>query len=251
VRKPGIPTLLDRLIQQAVMQVLQGKWDRTFSDHSYGFRPGRSAHQAVETAQQQIEARVSERRMLKLIRAFRKAGMMESGRPPTYVYPATAIQSDRSCRQGPSDRVIQPTASPAQVRQAFGQPVFVADFGAGFQGWQFQPGDIDHHDFLHEVVFRKSTDSVISVTRNYAPEILVDHPSPVSDTSIPHYPNSEKPDVSFRVRRLPGERVLLDIGSIRPGQTTNQLLLNQRAGLPIFCPWLASQLDELSARRAH
>jgi RNA-directed DNA polymerase len=52
VRKLGIPTVLDRFIQQAVMQVLQRRWDRTFSDHSYGFRPGRSAHQAVEAAQQ-------------------------------------------------------------------------------------------------------------------------------------------------------------------------------------------------------
>jgi RNA-directed DNA polymerase len=56
VRKLGIPTVLDRFIQQAVMQVLQHKWDRTFSDHSYGFRPGRSAHQAVEAAQQYIAA---------------------------------------------------------------------------------------------------------------------------------------------------------------------------------------------------
>src|SRR3954471_11057125 len=47
VRKLGIPSVLDRFIQQAVMQVLQRKWDRTFSDHSYGFRPERSAHQAV------------------------------------------------------------------------------------------------------------------------------------------------------------------------------------------------------------
>ena len=54
VRKLGIPTVLDRFIQQAVMQVLQGRWDRTFSQHSYGFRPGRSAHQAVEQAQQYI-----------------------------------------------------------------------------------------------------------------------------------------------------------------------------------------------------
>ena len=49
-----VPTVLDRFIQQAVMQVLQGRWDRTFSDHSYGFRPGRSAHQAVAQAQQYI-----------------------------------------------------------------------------------------------------------------------------------------------------------------------------------------------------
>jgi hypothetical protein len=52
VRKLGIPTVLDRFIQQAVMQVLQRRWDRTFSEHSYGFRPGRSAHQAVAQAQQ-------------------------------------------------------------------------------------------------------------------------------------------------------------------------------------------------------
>jgi RNA-directed DNA polymerase len=107
VRKLGIPTVLDRFIQQAVMQVLQGKWDRTFSDHSYGFRPGRSAHQAVAQAQQyiaegyrwcvdldlekffdrvshdkliaRIETRVSDRRLLKLIRGFLKAGVMEGG----------------------------------------------------------------------------------------------------------------------------------------------------------------------------
>jgi len=107
VRKLGIPTVLDRFVQQAVMQVLQHKWDRTFSDHSYGFRPGRSAHQAVAQAQQyiaegyrwcvdldlekffdrvshdkliaRIETRVSDRHMLKLIRSFLKTGVMEGG----------------------------------------------------------------------------------------------------------------------------------------------------------------------------
>jgi hypothetical protein len=58
VRKLGIPTVLDRFIQQAVMQVLQKSWDGTFSEHRYGFRPKRSAHQAVEQAQQyQAEGR--------------------------------------------------------------------------------------------------------------------------------------------------------------------------------------------------
>ena len=56
VRKLGIPTVLDRLIQQAVMQVLQKRWDGTFSAHSYGFRPRRSAHQAVAQAQQHLAA---------------------------------------------------------------------------------------------------------------------------------------------------------------------------------------------------
>src|SRR5436189_1919625 len=107
VRKLGIPTVLDRFIQQAVMQVLQRQWDPTFSDHSYGFRPGRSAHQAVAQAQEyiaagygwvidldlekffdrvnhdklmgQIAKRVEDKRLLKLIRAFLNAGVMENG----------------------------------------------------------------------------------------------------------------------------------------------------------------------------
>ena len=107
VRKLGIPTVLDRFIQQAVLQVLQRRWDRTFSRHSYGFRPGRSAHQAVAQAQQyiadgygwvvdldlekffdrvnhdrlmgRVAKRVEDKRLLKLIRAFLNAGVMENG----------------------------------------------------------------------------------------------------------------------------------------------------------------------------
>ena len=107
VRKLGIPTVLDRFIQQAVMQVLQRRWDSEFSDHSYGFRPGRSAHQAVAQAQQHIAAgyswvidldlekffdrvnhdrlmaqiakRVDDKRLLKLIRVFLNAGVVENG----------------------------------------------------------------------------------------------------------------------------------------------------------------------------
>jgi len=51
MRDLGIPTAIDRVIQQAVLQRLQPLWDPTFSEHSYGFRPGRSAHQAVAQAQ--------------------------------------------------------------------------------------------------------------------------------------------------------------------------------------------------------
>jgi len=106
-RPLGIPTALDRFIQQAMLQVMQQRWDETFSDHSYGFRPGRSAHQAVAKAQQHIAeghawvvdtdiekffdrvnhdrlmARVAQKekdkRLLKLIRAFLNAGVMEGG----------------------------------------------------------------------------------------------------------------------------------------------------------------------------
>ncbi len=55
-RELGIPTVTDRLIQQALLQVLQPKLDPTFSQHSYGFRPGRSAHDAVRTAQGYVQS---------------------------------------------------------------------------------------------------------------------------------------------------------------------------------------------------
>jgi RNA-directed DNA polymerase len=107
VRKLGIPCVLDRFVQQAVLQVLQKRWDPTFSEHSYGFRPERSAKQAVHEAQKYIAEgyrwvvdldlekffdrvhhdrlmaavaeRVADKRMLKLIRAFLEAGVMEDG----------------------------------------------------------------------------------------------------------------------------------------------------------------------------
>ena len=107
VRKLGVPCVVDRLIQQAVLQILQPRWDPTFSEHSYGFRPGRSAHQAVAQAQRyvaegynvvvdldlekffdrvqhdrlmaRLASRISDKRVLKLIRAFLKAGVMEDG----------------------------------------------------------------------------------------------------------------------------------------------------------------------------
>jgi RNA-directed DNA polymerase len=107
VRKLGIPTVLDRFVQHAVQQVLQRQWDPTFSEHSYGFRPKRSAQQAVARAQQyiaegstwcvdldlekffdrvnhdklmgRIAQRVEDKRLLRTIRAFLNAGVMEDG----------------------------------------------------------------------------------------------------------------------------------------------------------------------------
>jgi group II intron reverse transcriptase/maturase len=107
VRELGIPCVLDRFIQQAILQVLQPRFDPTFSEHSYGFRPGRRAHDAVRAAQRYIQEgrrwvvdvdlekffdrvnhdvlmgrlakRVEDRRMLRLIRRYLEAGIMADG----------------------------------------------------------------------------------------------------------------------------------------------------------------------------
>jgi RNA-directed DNA polymerase len=107
IRKLGIPTALDRVIQQAILLVLSPQWDETFSENSFGFRPGRSAHDAVAKVQTFLEEgyawvvdmdlekffdrvnhdvlmsrvarRVKDKRLLKLIRAFLNSGVMIDG----------------------------------------------------------------------------------------------------------------------------------------------------------------------------
>lgn len=106
-RMLGIPTVVDRFVQQAVIQVLSDKWDKTFSEYSYGFRPKRSTHQAVARAQEYIKSgkrwvvdidlekffdrvnhdvlmsliakRTQDKMLLKLIRSFLREGIMTDG----------------------------------------------------------------------------------------------------------------------------------------------------------------------------
>jgi RNA-directed DNA polymerase len=106
-RELGIPTVLDRLIQQALLQVLQPLIDPTFSEHSHGFRPGRRAHDAVKAARKYVQSgkrvvvdvdlakffdrvnhdilidrlrkRIDDAGVIRLIRAYLNAGIMDGG----------------------------------------------------------------------------------------------------------------------------------------------------------------------------
>lgn len=107
VRELGIPTVLDRFIQQALLQVLQPSFDPSFSEYSFGFRPGRRAHDAIRRAQGYIQSgrrivvdvdlekffdrvnhdvlmgklarRIEDRRVLRLIRRYLESGVMANG----------------------------------------------------------------------------------------------------------------------------------------------------------------------------
>lgn len=107
MRKLGIPTVLDRFIQQALLQILQPMFDPDFSEHSYGFRPGRRAHDAIVQAQRYVQEgrrivvdvdleqffdrvnhdvlmgrlanRIGDRRVLRLIRRYLEAGILANG----------------------------------------------------------------------------------------------------------------------------------------------------------------------------
>jgi RNA-directed DNA polymerase len=107
-RQLGIPVVVDRLVQQMILQVLEPLWDPTFSDSSYGFRPGRSPHMALERARQlvnheqrefvvdldlekffdrvnhdilmsRVARRIGDKRLLLIIRRFLQAGLMQDG----------------------------------------------------------------------------------------------------------------------------------------------------------------------------
>ena len=151
-RTLGIPTVLDRLIQQALNQVLQPLFDPEFSASSYGFRPGRSAHQAVETARGYVESgkrwvvdldlekffdrvnhdvlmarvarKVGDDRVLKLVRRYLEAGLMEGG--------VTSMRTEGTPQGGPLSPLLATIAaavlptSPLTIRLAMNGMIAIA-----------------------------------------------------------------------------------------------------------------------------
>lgn len=122
-----------------------------------------------------------------------------------------------------------------------GPPAMVSEFD-DFIAWQYQMGDIDHHDFSHYVLFRKSTGKLVSITRNYDPERSVDELFPATQTKVYFHSGVENGKFGVRLRRLEGGRLIMAIGSVRAGQPAEQLVLIAEAELPHFFEWLADQI---------
>ena len=139
--------------------------------------------------------------------------------------------------------------TPAQVEAALGKPAMAASSGSDHLSWQFRLGGIDHHDFSHVLVFRKSTSKLVSVTRLYEEEQTVDEFFPPRETTVHQYPGDGTPDAakaafSLRLRRLSGGRLLIAMGSPKPGVPTGQLVLMDENELTTAYPWLAEQLRQ-------
>jgi len=130
----------------------------------------------------------------------------------------------------------------SEVAKQLGPPSLAAEFGKDFLSWQYRIGNVDHEEFSHQVVFRRSDGKLVSITRNYEEERNVDALFPDAETTVHSYPDEKKPEFRLRLRRLSGGRVLMAMGSAQKGKLTGQLVLMRESELPVFYPWLAQQL---------
>jgi hypothetical protein len=126
------------------------------------------------------------------------------------------------------------------LTEVFGPPRVTAAFG-DFVAWQYHVGGVDGHDFSHQLVFRKSTGKLVSITRSYDPDVEVDQFFPEAETRVYIFHGGPAP-FAARLRRLPGNLLLIAMGSAKRGEKTGQLMLIQQAELRHFHPWLYDQL---------
>ena len=132
--------------------------------------------------------------------------------------------------------------TPAQVLRLLGRPVQVDDSGPVYRSWLYQIGNRDSHDFSHVLCFRGASAQLISVTRNFDEPQNVDALLPADQTSAYQWPATGVAHFHVRVRQLSGDRLLIAMGTAKPGDRTTQLMLIRRSALRFFLPWLDEQL---------
>ena len=136
--------------------------------------------------------------------------------------------------------------NPEQILTMLGRPNRIDDSVAGFQSWQYEFSSDEEPDDNTPpawfVCLSTSRRQVLSVTRNFGKPQNVDIILPASQTTVHYWPSKDAAQFSVRLRQLPGEVLLLAMGTARPGERTSQLILIRRSALKTFMPWLSEQL---------
>jgi hypothetical protein len=137
--------------------------------------------------------------------------------------------------------------SPEQIVTRLGRPNHIADSAAGYQSWQYEfPASEESDDNSPPAWFvclDTARRQVLSVTRNFDKPQEVDPLFPASQTEVHHWPSTDTPKFSVRLRQAAGEALLLAMGVANPGERTTQLVLIRRSALKRLMPWLAEQLS--------
>jgi hypothetical protein len=135
---------------------------------------------------------------------------------------------------------------PAEIVRLIGKPGRVDDTSRNFQSWMYDAADDEDHDDnlppAYIICLRNGDQQIMSITRNYDEPQDVEALFPAGSASVYHWPAKEAPQFSVRLRSLPGEKLVLAMGTSQAGQKTTQLILIRRSALPQFMPWLAEQL---------
>lgn len=139
-------------------------------------------------------------------------------------------------------RWFELTETRAAVQQILGPPALAAAFGRDFIAWQYRAEDAEHDDFSHHFVFRKSTGTLVAVTRSYPEGRNLDWLFPGAETAPYCRAADSGPPYCLRLRRLSGGRLLLALGASKPGDLAGQLVLIRETELPAFHPWLTALL---------
>jgi len=127
--------------------------------------------------------------------------------------------------------------TPDQLIALLGRPDGVDDSLPAYFSWLFKAGAHDEHDYGYILCFPRSDGKLVSITRNFDPEQKVDHLFPSGSFTVQHWPSAEKPQFSVRLRVLPGDRLLLAMGS-EAGKPCGQLILIDRSVASFFFSWL-------------
>lgn len=129
------------------------------------------------------------------------------------------------------------TESAQEIAARFGSPVHTAAFGPGYFSWFYQAPMADTHDFSHTFLFSDPARTLVSVTRNFDPEVNIDHLFPAAETETRTTGGEGKPAFHARMRKLSGDRVLIALGS-SAGEPCGQLVIIRRSALRFFFAWL-------------